>query len=50
MVDFYVKKILDGNIKVTDVPKLWRSKVEKRMNEIQAAEDKITIEMEESVE
>lgn len=41
MVNFYIKKIIDGYMQVADVPKLWRTKVENRINEIRAAEEKI---------
>lgn len=29
MVQFYIRKIKDGTITVDDVPSLWRSQVEK---------------------
>lgn len=33
MVAFYVMKIKDGTIAIEDVPSLWRSKVEKALQE-----------------
>ena len=38
MVQFYIRKIEDGTIKFEEVPSLWRSQVEKLLQEKQIKE------------
>lgn len=37
MVQLYFNKILDGTITIDDVPKLWRAKVQEKLDEYYAS-------------
>ena len=39
MVQFYMRKIMDGTIMLDDVPHLWRSQVEKLLRETQIKDE-----------
>lgn len=38
MVQFYIRKIKDGTIKLNEVPSLWRSRVEELLQETKIKE------------
>lgn len=38
MVDFYVNMILDGDMTIDEVPKLWREKVRDKLSELKQNE------------
>ena len=52
MVQLYFNKILDGTITIDDVPKLWKSKVQAKLDEYYASivEEEPTEEPEDVVE
>ena len=43
MINFFVEQILIGRITIEDVPTLWRSKVQAKLDELNNYEEKQTL-------